>query len=288
MKTIAMTVHITQQLRNCARLIALAVLIGQPPLTRADDNNNAELKQQTVTNPPIVFQAAGPTAASIQSSVDQFRAAIGGVNNGNAAGPLATGRREINWDGGGSTNTSPGPTPFTVFLNTRGSVMETPGTGFVQATPSGLADTFHNPSLTNAFKAFSPARLFAPVGSTVTDVTFFVPGGGTNAVTAGFAAVFADVDSPDGGGRGVRQSKPTASTQIGYYDTDGKLLYKSAIPSSPGPATFSFFGILFPEPRIAFVRIITGRQEPSRGLDPQTDLVVMDDFIYAEPQIPNN
>src|SRR4051812_5249376 len=126
---------------------------------------------------PAVFQAAGPSAASIQSTVDQFRAALGGVNNGNVAGPLATGRREINWDGGGSTATSPGPTPFTVFLGTRGSLMETPGSGFVQAPASGLADIFHNPSLATTFQAFSPARLFAPLGSTVTDVTFFIPGG---------------------------------------------------------------------------------------------------------------
>src|SRR6185436_724307 len=130
------------------------------------------------------------------------------------------------WDGGGSTNTSPGPTPFTVFLNTRGALMETPGSGFVQAPVSGLADTFHNPSLTNTFQAFSPVRLFAPVNSTVTDVSFFVPGGGTNATTSAFGVVFADVDSPDGGGRHVRQSKPSASTQIGYYDADGNLLYK--------------------------------------------------------------
>src|SRR5262245_52655620 len=51
---------------------------------------------------PTVFQAAGPTIASIQSTVDQYRAALGLVNNGIAPGPLASGRREINWDGGGS------------------------------------------------------------------------------------------------------------------------------------------------------------------------------------------
>src|SRR6478672_11098800 len=49
-----------------------------------------------------VFQGAGPNPASIQSAVDQFRAALGGINNANAPGPLAGGRREINWDGGGS------------------------------------------------------------------------------------------------------------------------------------------------------------------------------------------
>ena len=36
---------------------------------------------------PVVFQAAGPDAASIQSSVDAFRAALGD-NNANNPGPL--------------------------------------------------------------------------------------------------------------------------------------------------------------------------------------------------------
>lgn len=267
-------------IRICAWLPTLTILIAQPLLAESDPDD-----PQPVIAPPIVFQAAGPSAASIQSAVDQFRAAFGGANNGSIAGPLATGRREINWDGGGSTATSPGPTPFTVFLNSRGSLMETPGSGFVQAPAAGLASSFLNPSLATTFQAFSPVRLFAPLGSTVTDVMFFVPGGGNiAATTSGFGAVFADVDSADGGGRRTRQSKPTASSRIGYYDVDGKLLYESVIPSSPGTATLSFFGIVFPEPRIAFVRIITGRKDPSEGADPKVDLVVMDDFIYGEPQ----
>ena len=271
-------------IRVAACLPTLALLVAQPLL--AASHNDDDDRPQPVIVPPIVFQAAGPNAASIQSTVDQFRAAFGGVNNGNTNGPLAMGRREINWDGGGATNTSPGATPFTVFLNTRGALMETPGSGFVQAPASGLADTFSNPSLVTTFQAFSPVRLFAPVDSTVTDVTFFVPGGGNiNAATAGFGAVFADVDSPDGGGPGVRQSKREGSSQIAFYDADGHLLYKSAIPSSPGTATLSFFGIVFPEPRVAFVRIITGRKNPGEGLDPKVDLVVMDDFIYGEPQM---
>jgi hypothetical protein len=274
--------HQDKWIRICAWLPTLAVLVAQPLLAESDDDD-----PKPGIRPPIVFQAAGPSAASIQSTVDQFRAALGGANNGNVAGPLDTGRREINWDGGGSTSTSPGPTPFTVFLNSRGSLMETPGSGFVQAPAAGLADTFFNPSLATTFQAFSPVRLFAPLDSTVTDVTFFIPGGGNiAATTSGFGAVFADVDSPDGGGHrtSTRQSKPTASSRIAYYDADGKLLYESAIPSSPGTATLSFFGIVFPEPRIAFVRIITGRKDPGEGSDPKVDLVVMDDFIYGEPQ----
>src|SRR5512134_252790 len=58
-----------------------------------------------------VFQAAGPTAESIQGTVDAYRAALGDPNNGNTAGPLAAGRREINWDGGGSDATTAPVTP---------------------------------------------------------------------------------------------------------------------------------------------------------------------------------
>jgi hypothetical protein len=235
---------------------------------------------------PAVFRAAGPDAVSIQSSVDAFRAALGGINNGNNPGPLPTGRREINWDGGGSTATSPGPTPFLVFLNTRGAFITTPGTGFVQAPASGLADFFSNPSLATTFQAFSPVRLFTPVGSRFTDVTFFVPGGGNiAATTTGFGVVFADVDSPDGGGPGVQQASRDVSTVMTYYDVDGNLLYRATVPSSPGNATLSFFGLMFADPRIARVHIVTGQQRIRSGsLDPRPDLVVMDDWIYGEPQ----
>src|SRR5215203_6759129 len=101
--------------------------------------------------PVTVFQAAGPTGAAIQSTVDAFRSALGNPN-GNAAGPLASGRREINWDGGGGVDATTAPvTPFNVFLNTRGGQFTTPGIGLSQAPPSGgpqdgLAGLFNNPT----------------------------------------------------------------------------------------------------------------------------------------------
>src|SRR4029450_12258023 len=100
--------------------------------------------------------------------VDAFRAALGGANNGNVTGPLAGGRREINWDGGGSTATSLVPTPFDGFLVTRGARFTTSGSGFVQAPVEGLAETFGDPSFADIFQAFSPVRLFSAVGSNVT------------------------------------------------------------------------------------------------------------------------
>src|SRR5436190_6073190 len=152
---------------------------------------------------PAVFQAAGPTAASIQSTVDAYRAAIGNVNNGNNPGPLMSGRREINWDGGNPAimDTTPPVTPFNVFLNTRGSRFTTPGVGLSQVAPAGLEALFGNPNYGEIFKTFSPSRLFTPVGSNVTDSFFFVPGtnGAKPAAVTGFGAVFTDVDQPDGG-----------------------------------------------------------------------------------------
>ena len=104
--------------------------------------------------PPLVFQAAGPNAASIQSAVDAFRAVPGlEFNNGNNPGPIQKGRPEINWDGGNPNvlDTTAPVTPFNTFLNTRGSQFTTPGLGLSQAPPSGgtqggLAVLFGNPT----------------------------------------------------------------------------------------------------------------------------------------------
>jgi len=239
--------------------------------------------------PPTVFQAAGPTPASIQSTVDQYRAALGAVNNGNNPGPLDSGRREINWDGGGSTATSRGLTPFTVFLNTRGANITTPGTGFVQAPLDGLVSTFGNPTYASIFQTFSPVRFFSAVGSNKTEVEFFQPGseGTIPATTTGFGAVFSDVDRPNGS-RLLPPSTLSAllppSTLIEYFDKDGDLLFISVVPASPGDASLSFFGIVFGDARIARVRIKTGDRAPGGNDAPRRDIVMMDDFLYGEPQ----
>ena len=235
---------------------------------------------------PTVFQAAGTTPASIQSAVDQYRAALGAVNNGNNPGPLDGGRREINWDGGGSTATSPGVTPFTVFLQTRGANVTTPGTGFVQAPLDGLVTTFANDTYATIFQPFSPVRLFSPVGSNQTEVEFFVPGsqGAIAATTTGFGAVFTDVDRPNGTGPRGRLGNLRASALIEYFDKDAALLYTGVVPASPGNASLSFFGIVFADARIARVRITAGDKAPGGDDTSRLDVVMMDDFLYGEPK----
>ena len=239
---------------------------------------------------PNVFQAAGPTVASIQSTVDAYRAALGQTNNGNA-GAQASGRREINWDGGGANTTTPPVTPFDVFLNTRGSRFTTPGIGLTQAPPSGgpqggLAALFNNPSYATIFRTFSPVRLFVPVGSNVTEGQFFVPGsnGSVPARVSGFGAVFTDVDQPDGSGPGTKNGNRHASTRVEYFNAEGKLIYSSFVPAAPGDGNLSFFGIVFEDARIARVRITTGNVALGPDDNRKQDVVAMDDFIYGEPQ----
>src|SRR5262245_7171735 len=73
--------------------------------------------------------ASGPTTASIQAAVDQFRADLG-ANNGVTAGSQPGGRREINWDGGGAAAPPTlDPSPMTRFA-ARGATFLTSGTGF--------------------------------------------------------------------------------------------------------------------------------------------------------------
>jgi len=226
----------------------------------------------------ITFSVGGNNSpASIQATVDSFRAALGSPNNGSAPGPIAGGRREINWDGGGGVNATTAPvTPFDVFLNTRGARFTTPGTGLSQATPDGLATLFNNPTYGTTFGTFSPLRLFAPVGSNITDGLFYLPGsdGGVPGTVSGFGAVFTDVDL-------------AGTARIDYFDADGNLLYGASVqPGTVADGSLSFLGVVFNAgERIARVRITTGNTPlgPNGNDGGTIDVVAMDDFLYSEP-----
>jgi hypothetical protein len=235
---------------------------------------------------PVTFSVGGTDApSSIQATVDAFRAALGNPNNGNVAGPLASGHREINWDGGGPPvdANAAGGTPFNVFLNNRGAQSTTPGTGFVQAPPSGganggLAGFFGNATYGNDFGVFSPNRLFTPVGSNVTDEFFFIPGtnGGTPATVIGFGAVFTDVDLAN-------------STTVEFFDEFGDRLASLSVPAGTvADRSLSFLGVVFDAGEQIFrVRITTGTDPLASGTNDNpgggVDLVAMDDFIFGEP-----
>ncbi|HEV8371243.1 MAG TPA: hypothetical protein VGQ39_25085 [Pyrinomonadaceae bacterium] len=270
-----------------AALGLLSVIVSLPvPQAHAQDNTAVVSVITADFVAPAVFQAAGPSVASIQSSVTEYRAALGGQNNG-IEGSKDDGRREINWDGGGLSTTID-DNPMDRFLGPRGALFTTPdGTGFAQATPQGLAELFNNPTYGTIFHTFSQFRLFAARGGKITDVDFFVPGGGNiRTTTKGFGAVFTDVDQPDGSGPGEKHGNRHASTLMEYFGANGELLFSSFVPASPGDGGQSFFGIVFPDARIARVRITSGNVAPGPDDDVNQDVVMMDDFIYGEPKRP--
>ena len=243
---------------------------------------------------PIIFSDSGANALSIQDTVDAFRASLGNPNNANAPGPLASGRREINWDGAAATDGTAAVTPFTVFQNTRGATFTTPGSGLTQTPitggtvdiiPGGLLQgslAGINGTYATTFVTFSPNRLFTPIGSNITDGTFSLPGtgGAVPATVSGFGAVFTDVDLVN-------------ITSIQYFDASNASLGTFFVP--PGVAgaasnqTLSFLGVNFTSERISRVRITTGNSAlgPDDGIidTPNVDVVVMDDFLYSEPQV---
>ena len=222
------------------------------------------------------FTANGANAAAIQGQVDAYRAALGNPNNGTAAATTG-GRREINWDGGGSGVSSPTGSPTTNFQN-RGVTFTTSGTGFLQTPLGDPVFTFIEPSYETTFSTFSAQRIFTPLGSNVMEATFSVPGSGglMPATVAGFGAVFSDVDLPN-------------TTRLELFDFAGAAIGSAFVPpggATSGSGSLSFLGVLANDgERIARVRITTGNQ-PLSAIDSNgnpVDVVVMDDFLFSEP-----
>jgi hypothetical protein len=223
----------------------------------------------------VAYSASGSDATAIAPVVDAFRNVLG-TNNGNASGSQPSGRREINWDGGGDgANFALFPTPMKTFNDpptTRGAVFATVSGFEISGQPMPRFGEI-NSTYPGIFTTFSPPRLFTPLGSTITDVHFYVPGETTPAVVNAFGAVFTDVDLPQ-------------STSIEYFDAAGSSLGRAFVP--PANNGLSFVGFVFQDKRIGRVRITSGNASlgattTDGGL---VDVVAMDDFIYSEPSVP--
>jgi hypothetical protein len=212
-----------------------------------------------------VFTATGDIAATLA----EFRTALGDPPNGGTPGPLDAGRREIKWDG--APELMPGD-----FFNTTvkaGAIFTTDGTGF-RNSATDFSEI--NPAYAENFNAFSFPKTFMPIGSAELTASFRVPGSDTPATTRGFGVVFSDVERE-------------GAASIKLFDADGRSLGQYHAPVRSDPAGFSFVGVVFGSPLVAEVRITSGQH--ALGADVQDlsdggnrDLVVMDDYLYAEPQ----
>lgn len=221
----------------------------------------------------IVLGASGSSPAAIQLTVDAFRTALGSLNP-NVAGSFVSGRREINWDGVPDSLAAPNNLPANFFnVNSpRGAIFSTPGSGFQVSANAGVAPVEFdniNPTYSTIFQTFSAQRLFTPLGSNTTDINFFVPGSSNPATVSGFGAVFTDVDLAN-------------TTGFQLFDPFGTSL--GTFSASAINNGLSFVGVYFDAgERVGRVRITSGNTAPGAN-DGPVDVVVMDDFIYGEPQ----
>ena len=227
--------------------------------------------------PPPAFTVirADGDSITVADTLNRFRAALGGSLNAPNSAPADSGRREINWDGvpAALTNVDTFPATFFNVNSKRGAVFSTPGTG-LRVDSSAFASV--NAGLGDQFAAFSPKKLFMAVGSNRVEVDFKVVGTTSDGLVKGFGVVFSDVDK-------------AASTRVEYFDANGVEL--ASIPSQArlGARGFTFVGAVFDSAIVARVLITSGEaaldatvQDVSAG--GTQDVVVMDDFIYGEPQ----
>lgn len=232
-----------------------------------------------------VFSGVGKTEAT--TALNAYRTSIGGADNSLTASPQASGRREINWDGVKLDGTDFNNVTTVIASNkitgipsnrfqARGvrfdSVLAVSGDGFVSA----------NPNVADQFPAFSPANTFASFNTNKNEVSFVLASAPATApvqaATRGFGAIFLDVEQ--------------ANTSSIEYFNGAVSLGKFFVPvGASGQA--EFLGVLFNAPIVTRVVITTGTAQVFNFANGQltagaaesaaTDLVVLDDFIYAEP-----
>jgi hypothetical protein len=223
-----------------------------------------------VIEPLEVVQAAGDLTASIT----QFRALIGDPANGGTAGQQPGGRREIKWDGvpADRTDTDDFPADFFNTVVKAGLIYATDGTGF-RVSDNDFADV--NPTYGAQFESFSKVKTFMAVGSRRMTLTFRVAGDATAATTKGIGIVFSDVDR-------------VGSAGIELFTESGESLGQYTAPVRTDAAGHSFIGVVFAQPVIARVVVKAGDAALGAGVNDvsdggASDLVVTDDFLYAEP-----
>ncbi len=242
-------------------------------LAGLDDLSSGQAAGPSGETAEVVLQSSG----AIENDIATFRALLGDPNNGGTAGQQPSGRREINWDGvpAAVTDVPNFPPDFFNVNSKRGLVYNHASPG-LEVSDASFTDI--NPSYGAEFTPFSGTKLFSPVGSNASDVQFLVAGSDTRALVRGFGVVFSDVDV-------------AGSTGIILIGEDGRSLGRILAPVRTDARGSSFVGVVFRNPTISRVRIISGNgvlgpleKDVSQG--GQHDLVVMDDFIYGEPSLP--
>jgi hypothetical protein len=242
--------------------------------------STALLFSATAEASPSVFSGVGGTNVSVtpgtaNAAMNAFRAGIGGANNGSGP-PQTVGFRAINWDGVPSADAEPFALPGNFYLD-RGATLSTPGNSLrVSANETSSPPVFSDINSTYAsdFATFSPTRIFSPLGSVLTDITFTTAGTSTPATVSGFGAIFVN-------------SELSSTSSIQYFDPSGTSLGTFFVPAG-SLKQYEFLGVLFSTERVARVEVRSGTGELSGATNDNpgggVNVVALDDLSYAEPQ----
>lgn len=220
-----------------------------------------------------VLRATGDVSAAVA----QFRALLGEPLNPNTAGEKPAGRREVNWDGvpAAVTNTNAFPGDFFNATSPRGLLLASSGTG-LRVSDTNFVDVNPSYGLLGGFQSFSPKKTFAAVGGTAVEARFVVAGSAAPARVTGFGVVFSGADR-------------SRASKLEFLDGNGAVLLTVNAPRRTDNKGLSFAGAVFDAGVVARVRVTSGQaplgptSEDVGQLRGQNDLVVMDDFLYAEP-----
>jgi len=245
-----------------------------------------------------VISARSATADGMVATFDAFKVLLGGEDNGSSPAQ-PSGHRSINWDAPANILPFDMPGDFFAKIVPRGLSIAS-SNAELRVSNDGIDDKFDtiNPDASANFIQFSSPRLFTPLNDNVIQITFSPPGGTGPATVTGFGAVFVDVDI-------------THATKLIALDSQGCILYEGYVEPSPGG--LSFLGVKFEQPLVAKITIKLGIDQKGKGgkggkpkqkmgmmmgggggyrkrdllkntVCKGCDAVVLDDFLYGEPQ----
>jgi hypothetical protein len=252
------------------RIMLVATLVAAALTQACSDDSGGDISAPDPTRQPTaIVQLSG----EVDAHIPEFAAAIGDVDNKGEPGRHASGRRQINWDGVPAQflNTLDFPADF---FKGRGLVYG--GSTGLRVSDNNFADI--NPSYATEFVPFSAPKLFAPIGTNKVEVLFRIPDSDTVAAVKSFGAVVVDVDKAN-------------TSRLQAYDHDGNLIADIPVPVRANPDEYSLVGVSFEQPIITRVVLTLGEAAIGAGIDDLSagggaDVVVLDDFLYSEPQTP--
>jgi hypothetical protein len=259
-------------------------------------------------------QGTPPAPVQVLDSHDNNADIVGGIKG--PAGPLDAGHREVLWDGvpevlrnqtnfsatffdrqlGGAAGVQGG----VIFTESNGTgqevndalagVIPDPGTvgppGFANAALGGDFSN-HNPVFAGNLLAFTQSASFAPLGTTITDITFHVAASDKPAVVSGLGIVFTSVDKPQSTFVEFFDDQDRSIARV-YAPVQSKGPFPNVGPLSATKIPYSFAGYVDHEARIARVRVVSGEvpvDEAANDMPEGTqDVVIFDDVYYGEPR----